>query len=195
MKGFNRAVFSVVAFFSMVCIASAQALPAPSPDKAQIIFMKPMSGAWGAMNTAIFDAKADGNEQLGVLDGGTKLVVEVSPGEHRFMSATMSLVHLMDAKVEAGKRYYVVARFIYGNGFQLRPVRRTGPSDFNAQSPEFPKWVSGTKVAAPSAKEVDYFVRKKDKIAKSRAMSEEIWSKKSDSQRAELTLVPEDSLP
>jgi hypothetical protein len=198
MKYFVNVVLVLLALLASSGAASAQdaqSLSPPPADKAQIVFLKPMGGPWGSFSAGIFSLNGADRELLGVMGGNSKLVVEVSPGQHRFMSEMYSVAHLLDANVEAGKRYYVVVRFIYGNAFQLRPVRRTGPSDFNATAPDFPHWVSDTKISEPKASEMSSFARKKQKIDKAQARAQQVWDGKSAEQRAELTLTPDDSLP
>ena len=199
MKNFVSLIFVLLAFmasFGSAKAEDAQPLPAPSPDKAQIVFLKPMGGAWGAFAAGIFDVKGSDTEILGVMHGNAKMTAEVAPGQHRFLAASYTNVgHFLDANVEAGKRYYVVVRFIFGQGFQLRPVRRTGPSDFNATNPDFPHWLSDTKPVEPKAREVSAFGNDKKRIAKSLAAAQRLWDAKTAEQRAELTLTPEDSLP
>ncbi len=200
MKYFAGVIFVLLAFiasFSSAKAEDAQPLPAPSPDKAQIVFLKPMGGAWGAFASGIVDVKGSDLEVLGVMHGNVKMIAEVAPGEHRFLAASYggSAGHFLDANVEAGKRYYVVVRFIFGQGFQLRPVRRTGPSDFNATNPDFPHWLSDTKPAEPKAGEVSAFENNKKMLAKALAVAQRQWDARTAEQRAELTLTPDDSLP
>lgn len=192
----NRFFAVVLAVFALILVArpALASDSEPPAGQAQIIFLKPMGGAWGAFNTGIFEVKPEGRELLGVLGGNSRIVINVSPGEHRFMAYTVSFAHFLDANVEAGKRYYVLARFIYGSGFQLRPIRRTGPSDYAATSPDFPGWVSDTRSSDPTAKEISWFERSSVKIDKVQAKAQANWTAKTAAQRLELTLVPADSI-
>ena len=197
MKHLAYAVIFLLALLAVASPAVAQdarSLPAPSADKAQIVFIKPMGGPWGSFDTGIFELKDGDRAVLGVLDGSSKLAVEVSPGEHRFMAFTGFVAHFLDAKFDAGKRYYVMARFIYGAGFQLRPIRRTGPSDFNATAPDFAHWLSDTKISVADAKRAAWFESKKKRIDKAQANAQKLWDGKTPEQRLELTLSPDDSL-
>ena len=72
----------------------------------------------------------------------SKSVITLAPGKHMLMSAHGG--HYMEANVEAGKRYYVLLRFIYANGLQLRPLRATGTSEYRVNGPDFPKWMKAT---------------------------------------------------
>ena len=70
----------------------------------------------------------------------TKSVQLVAPGHHVVReqpSGGAATAHIMEADVAAGKRYYVLLRFIYARGMQLRPIRRTGPSEFSVANKEF----------------------------------------------------------
>ena len=197
MKHFINTMFVLLAFVASLGAVKAQdarSLPAPSSDKAQIVFLKPMGGPWSGGGTGIFELK-DGNRTLmGVLPGNSKLVLEVSPGEHRFMSFTVKFAHFLDAKVEAGKRYYVLARFIYGSGFQLRPIRRAGSSDYNATTPDFRQWLSDTEIAKPSEKRAKWFERDKEYIDKAQVTAQKSWDRHTAEEHAELMLTPDDSL-
>jgi len=160
----------------------------------QVVFLRPKGGSAGGGRTRVFERGPGGSKELGGFKGESKLVVNVSPGEHRFMANTLSKVHFLDAKLEAGKRYYVLARFIYGNGFQLRPVRRDG-SDYSAATPDFAQWLQETPTIAPAAVDtawVEHFTPLTDEAI---AHAQKGWDLKNEWQRSELTLRPEDSLP
>ena len=60
------------------------------------------------------------------------------------MVRTVAITQFLDATVEAGHRYYVLARFIYGHGFQLRPLRPSAPAttEFSTANPKFKEWLA-----------------------------------------------------
>jgi hypothetical protein len=66
-----------------------------------------------------------------MLGSKVNIVQNVDPGKHLFIAHTVSFSHFLEADVEAGKRYYVLLRFIYGRGMQLRPIRTSGDSEFS----------------------------------------------------------------
>ena len=128
----------------------------------------------------------------------SKEILLLEPGKHRLASfQVLTNMHFLDVDVEAGKRYYVLVRFIYGVGFQLRPIRLSGTSDYRMDGPDYPKWQSTTRYVEKAPGGDDYFaipklVKRGDK-AYAKAVIE--WQKKTDVERAELTLTPADAAP
>ena len=148
------------------------------------------------LKTALTSLKTNKRRTLlTMLPSKSKSVHLVTPGRHRFMSNFGAHSYVMDANVVAGKRYYVLMRFIYGMGFQLRPIRTTSASDFSTVNPDFASWVSSTPrfvQVTPLANEMD--VKHKAGADKAQAEAVAVFAKKSDAQRAELTLNPEDAV-
>jgi hypothetical protein len=104
--------------------------------------------------------------------------------------------HIMEADLVAGKRYYVLLRFIYANGMQLRPIRPTGPSDFAVTNKDFPEWVSITHFVdkTPAADVREHTATIDAALARSQADGLAEWAKKTPAQRAELTLNATDAI-
>lgn len=123
----------------------------------------------------------------------SKLVVEMEPGKHLFMAHTGAMTHFMTADVAAGQRYYVLVRFIYGMGFQLRPIRNGGASDYSSLNPDFQEWVRDTAIAPSSSQRANRYVRQEEKVAKHREAGWQAWLRKTDAERAELGLNEDDS--
>ena len=215
MSAMARLVFAAVALFAcgssiaqqgdvapptVAPVATAAVVPTlpdvgpPPPDKAQIVFLKPVRGIYGAMPAAIYEVDGDTRKLHGVLNEDARLVVEVAPGKHRFMANMMAFAHFLDADVEAGKRYFVVTRFIYAQGFQLRPVRPGTASDYDAGQPTFARWLADTSVLPVQPRQLAWFAKKDAKIAKAQVKGEQAWLRKTDAERAELTLRPGDAL-
>jgi hypothetical protein len=103
--------------------------------------------------------------------------------------------HFLDVNVEAGKRYYVLVRFIYSNGFQLRPLRPSGPSDYTVKNEKFPSWISETSFVDKTPESDAFFEKHKEAVAKSQADGWMAWLEKTPVERAELTLNPQDAIP
>ena len=118
----------------------------------------------------------------------------MEPGQHRFMSHLQGIGHFLDAEVEAGKRYFVLARFLYGQGFQLRPIRPGTDTDFSAGHPQFAEWLDGTEVLPTNRQRAVWYGRKTAKLDKIQARTLKTWERKTDAERAELSLRPEDAL-
>jgi hypothetical protein len=169
-------------------------IPAPPPDKAQIVFLKPAGNMFASIPVGILALEGDQRRLLGILGENARIIVEVDPGRHRFMSHMQSVTHLMDAEVEAGKRYFVLARFLYGNGFQLRPVRNGTGTPYSAGEPAFAEWLAETRVRPVNKPRTAWYERKDAKVAKHQVRGQTIWDRKTDAERAELTLRPQDAL-
>ena len=170
-------------------------IPPPPADKAQIVFLKPTRGAFGALIAGIYSMDGGTRQLLGVLDKESRIAVDVAPGRHRYMANMGGFAHFLDAEVEAGKRYFVVARFVYAQGYQLRPVRPGTAGDFDAGQPAFTEALASTAIREVNPKTLAWFAKHDAKaIAKSQAKGEETWARKTDAERAELTLRPGDSL-
>ncbi|MFC4160789.1 hypothetical protein [Chitinimonas lacunae] len=188
------AVLSGCAMPKFHSVAPVQTLPAPAADRAQIVFINPGQAIHDGLPTTLYEIKAGQREFLGVSAAKTRLVHEVAPGRHRFMSQGMlAPAHFLDAEVEAGKRYYVLLRFVYGNGRQLRPLRNQGDSDYNFNNPKFEVWKRESVVVLRNADADNFYRANEGAIAKAQAAGEAIWNGKNAEQKAQLTLNREDS--
>jgi hypothetical protein len=174
---------------------SAAPLAPPPADKAQIIFLEPVNAIQGAFPVGVYEVNGTERTLLAELASHTKSVQLVTPGHHVFASNMGGgTAHIMEADVAAGKRYYVLLRFIYAQGLQLRPIRPTGPSDYSVANKDFAEWVSITRYVdkTPAADEHD---RKfSPSFAKAQADGLAEWAKKNQAQRAELTLNVGDAI-
>ena len=170
-------------------------IPAPPADQAQIVFLEPINKIQGLFPVGIF--KIDGETQrtlLNVSSWRSKSVITLPPGKH--MLASGHGWHYLEANVEAGKRYYVLLRFIYGNGMQLRPIRASGTSEYRVNGPDFPKWMKATnRFVEKSADAQAYFDAFKEGMDQAQLKGLETWQSKSAAEAAELTLNVEDAVP
>jgi hypothetical protein len=170
-------------------------LAPPPADKAQMIFLEPVNAIQGAFPVGVYEVNGTERTLLAELASHTKSVQLVTPGHHVFASNLGGgTAHIMEADVAAGKRYYVLLRFIYAQGLQLRPIRPTGPSDYSVANKDFAEWVSITRYVdkTPAADEHD---RKfSASFAKAQADGLAEWAKKNPTQRAELTLNVGDAI-
>lgn len=171
-----------------------QTLPPPPADKAQIVFINPGNAVAAAFLSGVYDIKGDNKELFGMLGSKTRLVKNVDPGQHLFMANTLANSHLMEADVQAGKRYYVAMRFIYGRGMQLRPIRATGNGEFSADSAQFKEWKTGSALVEKTPDADAWFVRFKSMVDEAQAKAMTEWKGKDASQKAELTLNSTDFL-
>jgi hypothetical protein len=171
-------------------------LPPPPADAAQIVFLKPSDGAlgFGVMPAGILEIVGDQRKLLGVMNFRARLVVTVAPGSHLFMSHDKGYVHFLDAKVEAGKRYFVLVRMIYTLGHQMRPIRPNGTSDYDMSNPDFVDWLDDTQVKPARRQQIRDYEKRDAKVAEAQAQGWARWLRKTDDERAQLTLRPEDGL-
>jgi hypothetical protein len=176
-------------------IAPDQAVPAPRQDKAQIVFLNPSNAISGAFLAQIYEVKDDGKEFLGMLGSKTKMYVNVDPGKHLFMLNQAGLGQFVEANVDAGKRYYVMTRFVYGRGLQLRPVRPAGGDpEFTVGNPRFSGWLTECQVVVKTKDADDWLAKYKDRVDEAQARGKTEWGAKRPDQRAELTLNRGDSV-
>ena len=75
-------------------VALPDDLPPVPADKAQVVFLKPGGGLWAGLNVGIVSLEGDQRRLLGVLQEKSRLVVDLEPGQHRFMSYLQGLGHL-----------------------------------------------------------------------------------------------------
>jgi len=179
--------------------APSQELQPPPADKAQIVFLEPVNKVQGYFPVGLYELNGDTRTLFAVTGSQTKTVLLVDPGKHRFMSTNiLTKVHFLDADVEAGKRYYVLVRFIYNEGFQLRPIRTTAVSDFNMKGADWTEWIANTPrnvVKAPLGDEQFGKEKVVKRIDKAYAKAVEAWNKKTAAEKEELHLVPGDAAP
>jgi hypothetical protein len=168
-------------------------IPAPPTDHAQIIFLEPINKIQGMFPVGIFEIEGDQRKLLNVSSWRSKSVINLAPGKHMLMSAHGG--HYMEANVEAGKRYYVLLRFIYANGLQLRPLRATGTSEYRVNGPDFPKWMKATNRFVQKSPDAEaYFETYKAGVDQAQTKGLENWQAKSAEEAAELTLNLDDAV-
>ena len=198
---------AVMAMVSMGALAKEKPKPwveevpnyvlAPPPaDQAQIVFVEPINKIQGMFPICVMNVTDNKRQLLAVSWWKGKTVATLPPGKHLLFSG----MHVMEANVEAGKRYYVLLRFIYAQGMQLRPIRTGGTSPYRTNTPDFAKWMKDTR-----------WVQKTDEA--NRWCGETIadpkwaetyenavqnalnnWQAKAPAEAAELTLNPDDAV-
>jgi hypothetical protein len=169
-------------------------IPAPPADQAQIVFLEPINKIQGMFPAGIFVIDGDQRRLLNVTSWRSKSVANLPPGKHLLLSSHVG--HLMEANVEAGKRYYVLMRFIYANGLQLRPIRPSGTSEYRVNGPHFPKWMKQTERFVQMSPDAEtYFTTFKGAVDQAQKKALENWQAKTPAEIAELTLNVEDAVP
>lgn len=168
-------------------VASVAPPPPPVPVAAadassRVIFMR-VSKQSGGIDAALFDATEAGEPKyIGTVGSASKLAYSLKPGLYTFM-VVGETADFMQATVVGGKTYY--ALIIPRSGarrFGVEPVRQ-----HEIGGKEFQGWDRGTKMSAAAAQPY-----KGGEVAGKRSQYWQEWMRKSDAQRAELTLNAED---
>src|SRR6185503_4202669 len=81
--------------------ASDQTLPPPPAARAEIVFLHP-GGGLIAMLGHVYELSGGQRQYIGTLGPKTKLVYNVAPGRHVFMSNSVGYGHILEADVDAG---------------------------------------------------------------------------------------------
>ncbi len=171
----------------------AAVLQPPPADKAQIVFLMPKN-LFNQLQAVVLYDLTDENKDLFAMAGSQSKAVYLSkPGHRIFMSSFGAHNHIMEANLEAGKRYYVLLRFIYNGGFQLRPIRVSGPSDYSVMNADFKGWVSGTTYVEKTPAAEALHEKTKAGVPALQAAEWARFMSKTAAQRAELTLNVEDA--
>lgn len=201
-KGRFGALFVFLAALLGGCVAPAPALfaptgnqtiPPPRFDSAQIVFLSP--GNPFSMLGHVYEVRGERRERIGTLGPKTKMVVEVEPGRHLFMSNSVGFGHFLQANVDPGRRYYVLLRYVHGRGLQLRPMRNAGGDpEFTAGNPKFREWLTETQIVARTAEGDAWDEKYRSFGDEAQAKGWIEWQEKRPDQRAELTLNPDDDI-
>lgn len=176
-------------------VRNNQDLITPVADSTQIVFMR-SSFLGGAIQSSIFDVTSGEPEFVGILSNDTKLAYEVAPGERRFMVVSEA-ADFMEANVTGGKTYFamVTARMgAWKARFSMYPVRNGGPGEYQYSSDRFQGWLAQTKFAANTPESEAWFRENLSSIKQKQAKYWPVWQEKSDSDKKERTLNPEDGI-
>jgi hypothetical protein len=160
-------------------------------DQAQVIFLRP-STTMKIFHSVIFDVTSEDKTIIGASTAESKLVVNFEPGKHRLFATNGLQGHIMEMDVEAGQRYYVLVRPIWGNGFQLRPLKHNTDNEFGQNNEKFAQWLTTTPIKKEPGVE-EWYTDFKQSIDKIQRDAEAVWREKSAEQRVQLTLLPHDA--
>ena len=168
--------------------AAAQEIPEPEEGKALIIFLRPSKKA-KRIKSSVFDLTSGKSEIIGIASGRTKLAYSTDPGEHLFMVIGES-ADFMKADLEAGKTYYSTIRVRMGAWkarFSLLPVRQA-----ELDGAEFQEWNSASPLIENREKSAAWAEKHAKSIEKKRTKYFKKWEKKSETEKAAVTLHKED---
>jgi hypothetical protein len=175
--------------------APTQTLAPPPADRAQVVFLEPINSIQGLFPVGIFEVDGDSRTLIATTGAHSKASVLLPPGRHMLLATQGGGVgHFLEANVEAGKRYYVLVRFIYANGFQLRPLRSGASSDYSVTHKDFPNWMASTRLVNKTPDSDAFFEKNKSGVAAALAAGWKSWLAKTPDERAELTLTPRDAV-
>lgn len=176
-------------------IAADQTLAPPPADQAQIVFLEPINSIQGLIPVGLFEIEGENRTPLAITGSKSKVALLFTPGKHTLMANHSGMIaHFLDIDVEAGKRYYVLVRFIYGRGFQLRPIRTSGPSDYSTANKDFPRWNAETRFVEATPEGLANFELNRERVDKTQKEGWAKWLAKTPEERAELTLTPADAV-
>ncbi len=203
----HRILFAVMAVFLSAGVFSgekpppvfvdsvSQTPPAPPADMAQVIVVEPINKIQGLFPVGIFEVQDGKRSLIGTTGSRTRQVLHLAPGRHLLMATQGGGVgHFLEANVEAGKRYYLLLRFIYAQGMQLRPIRTTGTSPYRTGTKDFAKWLSITRFVDRTPAADAHFTQFSESVDKAQAAGLAAWEAKTPEERAELTLLVEDAV-
>ena len=166
-----------------VTAAAPAAVAAAADESAKVVFFRP-SKQTSDVDAMLFDVTEPGEPKLiGSVNAATKFTYSLQPGLYTFM-VVGETAEFMQATIVGGKTYYALVIPKAGaRRFAIEPVRQheIGGKDFTS-------WDRSTRPTSGDAKAVD----SADAAQKRVRYWQEDWMKKSDTQRAELTLNAED---
>lgn len=176
-------------------LKSDQTMAAPGSDMAQVIFMR-HSFVGSAIQASIFDATSGQPEFIGILSNEYKLAYEVQPGEHLFMVVSEA-ADFMKADLLGGKTYFAMVTPRMGAWkarFSMHPVRNGGPGEYQYSSEEFQDWLKDSNFVANSPESEAWYRDNLQSIRSKQADYWPKWQEKSDSDKRERTLNPDDGI-
>ena len=157
---------------------------APPEAPSRVIFMR-VSKQSSNTNALLFDVTEPGDPKLiGNVGPASKLSYSLKPGLYTFM-VLGDTAEFMQATIIGGKTYYALVIPRGGaTRFSVEPVRQS-----EVGGKEFAGWDRGTKMLSGAGVSAPYDAAA---AADKRVRYWQEWSKKSETQRAELTLNAED---
>ncbi|NIL93393.1 MAG: hypothetical protein GTO71_02875 [Woeseiaceae bacterium] len=175
--------------------APEQQLVSPSPDKAQIVFVR-SSFVGSAIQAVIYDASGGGAQFVGILSNAKKLAYDVEPGKHTFMVVSEA-ADFMEAEVVGGKTYYAIVTPRMGAWrarFSMHPVRNGGPGEFQIDSDEFRSWMADSKLSQNTPESYAWATENEASVLEKQREYWAVWQEKTPQARAERTLNPDDGI-
>lgn len=169
-------------------------LPAPKPNQAQIVFMRPSSFG-GAIQSSVFDLKQPNNNLaddvfIGIVSANTKVLYTADPGFHLFMVIGEN-ADFMPANMAAGKTYsaLVTPRMGWWKArFSLKPLHLD-----DLKSEDYKNWFDSTDWYENTDASVKWAQDNWSSIQSKKNDYRQKWDRKSDQEKDNLTLHESDS--
>ena len=180
---------------SKLMAPAADQNPRPAEGKAMVVFLR-SSFLGSAIASSVYDAPDSGDTFLGVVNNKDKLAVQVEPGEHRFMIIAEN-ADFLDAKLEAGKTYYVLISPRPGAWkarFSLLPIHNQADAKYSLQSEDFKKWIESTTFTEKTPAADAWYAEHKASVDEKKTDYLVKWNKMAAEDRAVLVLHPEDGV-
>lgn len=125
-------------------VAESQTIPAVKAGMAQVVFMR--SSQVNPLTTpTLYDVTSGSLKLIGDVPNGTKMAVDLKPGDYVFMVRSNANAEFMMATVLPNKRYHVVVIPYAYIAFALRPVRQSN-GEFLHSSTRVVELLSDTKL-------------------------------------------------
>jgi hypothetical protein len=191
-----KKLFSVVAVLAMgtapghaADAAKGAPLPDIKPGMAQVVVMRSTT-VNALVSSLLYDTTSGEPKVLGKISNNRKVIVDLPPGDHILMVGPNGLFEFMPVSVVEGKRYFAVVAPVWPANYFLRPVRHSN-NGFLYGTPEFDRLLKKTKIADPYTETMDE--KDKAKLMELYKLRWEKWSTKTDAEKLEVSIRPEDA--
>jgi hypothetical protein len=161
---------------------------APQPEQALLVLLR-STLAGCAISASVFDVTGEETKFIGIIRNGTKLIYDLTPGEHTLMVISES-ADFMKVTVEAGKTYYALVTPRMGAmkaRFSFKPLRQTDLASSN-----FAKWDEKTELVENTSESEAWAVKNAPDINRKREKYWPAWTAKPLAEQEEQTLKVED---
>ena len=169
--------------------ADNSALPDIKPGMAQVVVMRSTT-VNALVSSLLYDTTSGEPKVLGKISNNRKIVLDLAPGEYTLMVGPNGLFEFMNVSVVEGKRYFAVVAPVWPANYFLRPVRHQD-SGFLYGSKEFDRLLKKTKIADPYTETMDE--KDRQKLMELYKARWDKWQTKSDAEKLEVSIRPEDA--
>lgn len=180
---------SLCACSGNVEVVENQTIPPIRTGSAQVVFMR--SSQVNPLTTpTLYDVTSGKLKLIGDVPNGTKMAVDLPPGDYVFLVRSNANAEFMMASVSPNKRYHVVVIPYAYIAFALRPVRRSN-GEFLYTSDRVFELMNDTKLVRSVPSDSDEADRKKAEEIYQQAWPK--WQGKTADEKNQATLRKEDA--